>query len=377
MTQTNNLPQRDNDIYKEIESFEKYELTTSVVYELAIRNSHVKSLLRKHKYCHQLWEDYPYLTHNTSSLYLYLEDYEDLNYIYLTDEEFEKYLKNLINEKKHKTFSRDKVNDLHRNTNLSISSESYDEDIKKYLFGENCEDYDMKSEINSDDLLHLIYQIEEKLLQDYLIIAHDYYKGYMGADEKYDYYDINEDENIENNHHCPTYVDFKNLHKAVKKGFTVLQEADESNSNQYYINHIIPEYKRKIHSSKKINALLDFSLPTVEIQAYIQHIKQEYDRDNEMIKSHDELTGNIAKEHEKHSSSAKKWADEFYIYDYFKSIKDNTRKKNIDIQTDIQIALSEYHNKPHNDYLDIKSIDNKFKKMTRLIEKLEYKNFIQ
>ena len=32
------LPKRSDDIYKEIESFEEYELTQCVAYEMAIRN---------------------------------------------------------------------------------------------------------------------------------------------------------------------------------------------------------------------------------------------------------------------------------------------------------------------------------------------------
>lgn len=40
-----NLPKRDDPIYKEIESFEKYELTPCIAYEMAIRNEKVKKIL--------------------------------------------------------------------------------------------------------------------------------------------------------------------------------------------------------------------------------------------------------------------------------------------------------------------------------------------
>ena len=42
-----NLPQRDDSNYKEIEEFQDYELTNCIAYEMAIRNTELKKLLKK------------------------------------------------------------------------------------------------------------------------------------------------------------------------------------------------------------------------------------------------------------------------------------------------------------------------------------------
>jgi|GEM_PF-4220081 len=41
------LPQRDDLIYKEIEEFQEYELTNCIAYEMAIRNTELKELLKE------------------------------------------------------------------------------------------------------------------------------------------------------------------------------------------------------------------------------------------------------------------------------------------------------------------------------------------
>jgi len=43
----NELPKRDDNVYKEIEAFEDYEYTNCIAFEMAIRNDEVKSLLDK------------------------------------------------------------------------------------------------------------------------------------------------------------------------------------------------------------------------------------------------------------------------------------------------------------------------------------------
>ena len=44
------LPKRSDAIYKEIESFEDYELTNNMAYEMAIRNSESKIIISKLAY---------------------------------------------------------------------------------------------------------------------------------------------------------------------------------------------------------------------------------------------------------------------------------------------------------------------------------------
>ena len=41
------LPQRDDNIYKEIEAFNDYEFTNCIAFEMAIRNKEVKSFYQK------------------------------------------------------------------------------------------------------------------------------------------------------------------------------------------------------------------------------------------------------------------------------------------------------------------------------------------
>lgn len=53
------LPQRDDLIYKEIQKFQNYELTNCIAYEMAIRNTEVKELL-KEIILYPLYEFSPY-----------------------------------------------------------------------------------------------------------------------------------------------------------------------------------------------------------------------------------------------------------------------------------------------------------------------------
>jgi len=125
------------------------------------------------------------------------------------------------------------------------------------------------------------------------------------------------------------------------------------------INHVLPNFKRKIHNSNQVSTLLNFSLPLDEIKEYITHIKNTLDNpDNvaeRIIKSPLELLGEELDKADDISSMcsenrngnlkcfdwregvsrAEKLGDMFFIYDRVRAGEKKTR---------IILEIDEYHN---------------------------------
>ena len=95
--------------------------------------------------------------------------------------------------------------------------------------------------------------------------------------------------------------------------------------------------------TKRAVLKLNFALPKEELTAYISKIKDEYDSNNSIIKSSMELIGEDLEKsdnkHTKNKAKAIKWADWFYIYDYWTfEQKGKTDKEifvNLEVENDI------------------------------------------
>ena len=115
-----------------------------------------------------------------------------------------------------------------------------------------------------------------------------------------------------------------NPFKTIRDGYFIEQyggiENYEDGSPFGYV--ISPDFSRPYFKSKKsINVEFEFnlSLPKDELIAYISKIKDEYDKDNSIIKSPLEILGGITKKADKYKISKKLIADKFFVYDYIKA----------------------------------------------------------
>jgi hypothetical protein len=116
------------------------------------------------------------------------------------------------------------------------------------------------------------------------------------------------------------------------------------------------------------------SLPLNDILSFVKKVKKDYDK-NETFKSFFELIEENFSNSENTTIKTKikfdksKWADLFYIYDYFKSNKDKTI---YNIAEELSFQLTFYYNNLHN-----KTNPNNLKPTPENLsnEKLDFKNF--
>jgi len=87
----NNLPKRDDTIYKEIESFKDYELTNNIAYEMAIRNDGLIEFVKKWKEDRRRWN-------NGEIEEREMRDFDDILYIHGFSSIFDILLKEKDNE---------------------------------------------------------------------------------------------------------------------------------------------------------------------------------------------------------------------------------------------------------------------------------------
>lgn len=138
-------------------------------------------------------------------------------------------------------------------------------------------------------------------------------------------------------------------------------------------SEISSNFKRelRINNTSSINVELNPNLPKEELIAYISKIKDEYDKDNSIIKTPLELLGEtLEKSNNKKTPKKPKalvYADWFYIYDYWKYEK--TQGKT---DKDIFIDLEVENNVPYKEDMLRKIRD----KMKYFIDDLAYKELI-
>jgi len=96
------IPRNDKK-YTEIDSFEEYELTPCIAYEMAIRNNKVKKLLNRYKKISTMLKDEQFILniHMSKNLFSFMYGYEDSKEI---DKEYLKYEK--LYEQKQATYKK-------------------------------------------------------------------------------------------------------------------------------------------------------------------------------------------------------------------------------------------------------------------------------
>ncbi len=149
---------------------------------------------------------------------------------------------------------------------------------------------------------------------------------------------------------------------------------ENMNINKNYIPSIHFGYARpllKFKKNKIFNTEINLNLPKEELISYISKIKDEYDKDNSIIKTPLELLGETLEKSDNKKTPKKPkasvYADWFYIYDYWKYEK--TQEKT---DKDIFVALEVENDVPYKEDMLRKIRD----KMKYFIDDLGYKELI-
>lgn len=273
------LPERIDPIYKEIESFEDYEYSNCIAYEMAIRNDEVKRFIKMRN-----------------------------NFILDMDIDIDGEEINNSNE-------LDLINKLE----------------KHYLIG-----IDICSNIRK------IYSKYLKENKDY-----DAIDAFYSNIEKYEFsfdrgcYDAKK-----------VHLNSRELAGTFDKGILLLDfKKDEENAtieDKDFLYFKRPRLLVPKDINKEIFLRLNFNLPKEELAAYILKIKDEFDKDNSIIKSPLELLGKKLDKANKVKSKSlpkdknkrkKAMANAFYVYDMYKILEQEYSIKidNLKVERDTQI----------------------------------------
>ncbi|WP_323669069.1 hypothetical protein [Aliarcobacter butzleri] len=318
------LPQRDDLIYKEIEEFEDYELTNCVAYEMMIRTD----------------KDYQVVSNKS---YVYKIDKIKLSDINLFG--FQNLLQ--VVEKLYPKYIED------------TKERAFDIFFKNSLFKQKeITDYLNEKDFENENL-------KEIYRQDFNQGKKFYTNNILNDLEYFIEYYLNNDDEFFNNIYIPTLLEpfllDKNNCKAIIKEQKILKKMKLPSSR--------PESNFNIQKSCLLE--INLFLPKEELIAYISKIKDEYDKNNSIIKTPLELLGETLEKSDNKKTPKKPkasvYADWFYIYDYWKYEK--TQGKT---DKDIFVALEVEDNIPYKEDMIRKIRD----KMKYFIDDLGYKELI-
>ena len=150
-----------------------------------------------------------------------------------------------------------------------------------------------------------------------------------------------------------------------RTGYIVYQGAYE-NDNSFTINKVIPNFEQPLRMFNTMEISINPSLPLNDILSFVKKIKEDYDRKCDFKSFFELLEGDLDISSETTKStidnpsslSKEKWADMFYIYDYFQyyfsdgneinkgKTEEGRENKEDDFTTiakEISLQLSYYH----------------------------------
>lgn len=293
------LPRRDDEKYRIISSYESYELTHCISFEMAVRNKEVQDILEKIKeltiVSKDLYTDYS----------LYKED------AIMREESLE-----ILN-------SLEIVVDI-----------DFDNFNALYAYSEVMKAITQFTVLLEEEY-YMIYDRKE-LIPDGMEDVFESPNHHEPDEELHNYMDKVIDQNLHATDKDSNYKD--NYSK--EAGYVVYQ-GSYNESVSYDINKIFPNFKRPMREFNQTQVAFNMSLPKDEIIAYINKIKDDYDHKhssyktlNQMLYGEDTRTDDSLDHKQK-----ERYADDFFIYDYYvKSDKDHTEKLE-----SIQKKLSQYH----------------------------------
>lgn len=302
-----NLPRRDDEVYKRIACYEPYELTHCISYEIAIRNEEVKTIIEKLKYLALINKDF-FITE------LSYKNKPTIEYIEVIEEKVQELKLNLDKlEIKHNIdFETFKLNDIQSSIYKIIAEYSILLEEEYYIIYDRKDIMPKGMEEIFKEPNHYESDIELNSFMDKVIR-----KSISNCNES----------NYEDN-----YV--------LKDGYTVYQGAYKG-SNSYDINKIKPNFKRPMREFNQTEVSFNMSLPKDEIIAYISKIKDDYDNKNISYKTLNQLLyeDDTRTEEKLEHNQQNRYADDFFIYDYYTQSGESHENK-LEI---IQKKLSQYH----------------------------------
>ena len=312
------LPQRDDLIYKEIEEFQDYELTNCVAYEMAIRNKEFKNLLNDVELIRKNYFKVAKMYAETKTAKYNLKTSEDvINIVKDKIDDFMEFRKNKI---------RDKLSEIYKKFGLAL--------------------FDTTNNSVLDDIKDVHFRTKGSL-QNML-----------------EFKEENKDGQLE----------FLSTNYNLKLDLPKEVSRKEVSRIEYVKNNLMIVTSRpKIDSDKShiIEMKLNLNLPKEELIAYLSKIKDDFDKDNSIIKTPLELLGETLEKSDNKKTPKKPkafvYADLFYIYDYWKYEK--TQGKT---DKDIFVALEVENNVHYKEDMLRKIRD----KMKYFIDDLGYKELI-
>jgi hypothetical protein len=377
------LPKRKDTKYTRIENYEDYEFTHCIAYEMAIRNEEVIKLTdiieklnllnynilcnfnssqsneEKEKYFDKLINSPKELTINIENSFNTILEIKDKINNQILENLDEKNILILINTFMEilDNYENDYLLDIlntYNAPNIEPLITKYNENDLKNLFKKSSmqDKYDL--------IILLLVSIQTKLEKEYYVVNEqksttpEYIEEYISKDTNYEpNIAINEHINISLNN--PNYIDNYDC----TKGYTLYQGLYEDD-NSFYINKVTPNFSQPLRMFNTMEISINPSLPLNDILSFVKKIKEDYDK-KESFKSFFEL---VEKDLEfsvdkkttvdkSMSYSKEKWADMFYIYDYFQfyfsendKINKGDKQKEDDettIAKELSLQLSYYH----------------------------------
>lgn len=377
-----NLPYRGNEEYLRIEKYEDYEFTHCIAYEMATRNSEVIKLknitenlniLDYYLYnslpISEQWKiiidmlalkkgfiDISKISNNSKAISTELERFKNFK------SELDYQIENNLTQTNIDSITESFHNIIDKNGDdylLAIINKYNSLNFPKNLISIQGQDlstiFNNASSKNKISLIQiLLNSVELKLEKEYYVVNEQKsitpknVEEYIPKDTNYE-----PNENISNHFDNifsdPNYKE--NLIQSKNLGYISYQGGYEKD-NSFYINEITPNFSQPLRMFNTMKISINPSLPLNDILSFVKKIKEDYDK-NETFKSFFELIEEDFTNSENTTIKTKikydksKWADLFYIYDYFKFKK--TQNKTIyDIADELSLQLTFYYNNLHN-----------------------------
>ena len=395
----NSLPIRADEKYTRIEGYEDYEFTHCIAYEMAIRNKNIKKLTNTLEKLNSLSFD---IFSNFSSE-LKIEDKMDC---------LGKKLNTLISLSKTLNFNNphEEISEIYHkfSTDLNNNHKQIIKEKFMQIIDENKKDYFISiiKKYQDSNVEHLLSKYEETDLEKLFNKANfeeqlhliEVLKNSIQDKLAYEYYIVNEEKSItpknieefidkntnyeptpEINYHINavfTNPNYKQNYIHEKNSGYIAYQGTYEKDNSFTINKVIPNFSQPLRMFNTMDISINPSLPLNDILSFVKKIKEDYDTNNS-FKSFFELVEDGFTNSENTTIKSKikfdksRWADLFYIYDYFKFRKDQSKPIS-DIAEELSFQLTFYYNKLHN-----KTNPNKLKPIPENLTngKLDFDNF--
>jgi hypothetical protein len=208
---------------------------------------------------------------------------------------------------------------------------------------ENCTISERKEKYKLINNELVVNQIKEKLLNSYMFDYASIYKPTSGTyrmTKELANHIFNLVSNSLEIDKKPVANSFTNIRKS---DFFEIHQSYNIKKNKYISKLYLKKYRHLGYENKKVSIDFDLNLPKDELIAYISKIKDEYDKDNSIIKSPLELLGEELEKADEIKSKVlpndkqkrkKAMAEAFYVYDIYKILEAEYKHKTKELRTE-------------------------------------------